>query len=69
LLKELPTHIIKNGIEYELIIKKYDDAYGLFYRDNGSTDFKDSIGNFEDKKLPNALAKCWLYLKKNGLLK
>lgn len=71
ILKELPSEIYKNyGQSYGLLIAK---NYGEDNRDGYSVDY-DNDGNseveiFADLKLSNALAKMWLYLKKEGYIK
>jgi hypothetical protein len=68
LLKELPTTIgscIFNM--YRGIITP--DYYVGYWNDSGYNDNgKDNVKQFNDEKLSNALAKLWIYLKKEKLI-
>ena len=64
ILEELPYEIKIQDRFYWLCIEKEPDHYIVFYKDEN----KDISEFREDKSLPNALAKMWLYLKSNNLL-
>lgn len=63
ILKELPVEI--NGFNFR--IERTDTDFVIAYLELGYED-EVRFGYFHDKKLVNALAKMWLYLKKEGLL-
>jgi hypothetical protein len=69
LLKELPKNV-----KWKTLFINNQDLYFLFYADIGRNDENRNVTLYKekeiqsDKKLCNALAKMWLYLKKNNLL-
>lgn len=67
ILKELPNYISKDII-YDLTIKNYPATFIVYYKncfeEKELIDFR-----FTDKKLSNALAKMYIYLKKEGYIK
>jgi hypothetical protein len=71
LLEQLPPDVSDrwilsiNAIDYD-DYKEYEVGYTKYFEDNGVWAYKDKY--FQDKKLPDALAEMWLYLKKEGLL-
>ncbi len=64
ILKELPKEI-EYKFCYFLEILCLTSSYNIFYQSNGGEELKE----FDDKNLANALAKMWLYLKKEGYIK
>ena len=74
ILKELPQEIRD---AYELSIDRSEGLYYVYYwRWSPYDSEKESFGagefgrqEIKDKKLSNALAKIWLYLKKEGYIK
>ena len=67
ILKELPKYI-KKDIVYDLTIKNYPVASVILYQAYGVKELP-YCKLQEDEKLSNALAKMWLYLKKEGYIK
>ena len=72
ILKELPDIIIDSlWGEFKIAVKKITSEYNVMYYIPGDWDsdmiLKEKICN--DKKLSNALAKMYLYLKKEGYIK
>lgn len=65
ILKELPT-IFEN---YELIIKKLYLYYQIMYIEEQDGEIMNDYALFEDKRFSNALAKTYIYLKKEGYIK
>jgi len=63
MLEELPKKITKHSLTYWLTMD-YDDAYIMTYSDCDWFAIVQSM----DKKLSNALARLWLWLKENGYL-
>ncbi len=63
ILKELPHEIN----EFWLRIEPVKDKYIVGYWEEGHEDER-RFDYFEEKKLSNALAKMWLYLKKEGYI-
>lgn len=74
LLKELPNTISNKdnpSCKYYLRIIKneiFEVSYGYEDYDGWIIPYDYNIENREDKKLSNALAKLWIYLKKEGYL-
>lgn len=76
ILKELPKIIIPNHTRYDMNIrhyinqhlkKKYEISF-LSICLKMNEEHPDNYISFDDKFLPNALAKMWLYLKKEGYI-
>ena len=72
ILEELPI-FIDGDKEFNLHIKKVvNNDYIVKYEDGGSMTYEGKSGEEDyyqcDESLPNALAKMYLYLKKEGLL-
>lgn len=67
ILKELPNTIEWIGeytiIDYDLVIEKTKNGYEVSYSESNSLHIEFS------EKSSNALAKMWLYLKKEGYIK
>ncbi|MFA5388885.1 MAG: hypothetical protein WC312_03925 [Candidatus Omnitrophota bacterium] len=70
ILEELPS-FIQQAYKYNLTIEKLGDEYSGFYQySDRDCDYllAGMDGAKFDKSLPNALAKMWLYLKKEGII-
>lgn len=65
ILKELPPIFGP----YQLTIAKCFIYYQVSYKDDNDGEIMNDSALFDDKKLSNALAKLWLYLKKEGYIK
>ena len=50
-------------------ILKEENSYRITFFINDEVNYEDGYKEFNDKKLSNALAKMWLYLKKEGYIK
>jgi|GEM_PF-4312247 len=73
LLMELPK-VLENDVydDFYLDLRIYEKESECFYKDRWEERtlyINDEKVSFVDKKLCNALAKMWIYLKDNGLLK
>ena len=65
LLEELPYRIeLKGEWVFLEIAKDHKGEWGVYYTSTP----KHAFLNFDNKSLPNALAECWIYLKKNNLI-
>jgi len=69
ILKELPKQIVCGGKIYTLIIDCHLTRYEIQYVNYLGAPINLLFDFIEDPKLVNALAKCWLYLKKEGCIK
>ena len=65
ILKELPHEI--NGFIFRIERTENEFIVGYFELSHGDDEVR--FGYFYDKKLCNALAKLWLYIKKEGYIK
>jgi hypothetical protein len=66
-LEELPYSIEVKDETYNLEVHKIDSGYVVRYqRDSGL--YPGDIQQYDKYSLPNALAKMWLYLKKEKLI-
>ncbi len=68
ILKELPCFFCdENGFQYNLHLEQFRKEYCIsYYNSYKIKNFNRQL--FKDKKLCNALAKMWIYLKDNNLL-
>ena len=69
LLEELPFIIEAEKVAYELIISKLMRAYYVDYYSELTEDSIRLEKGWHSKSLPDALAECYCFLKKNNLIK
>lgn len=71
LLEELPESVTEHGVRYSMEIvrhKLFDEKkFFISYEDNDGCMLRQECS--DNESLPEALAACWLFLKKEGLIK